>query len=286
MLQIGIRLHDVNTHAPVQKQTLEERAAKAREEGFCCVHLAPQKVMKGITFDGPAFHEGLAHYFRNVFARNELDVAVLGCYMNLADPDVERLALFKERYFGSIRVAALAGMGMVGTETGAPNSEYKSDRNTHSEEALQTFIRNLADVVACAEHYGVNVAIEPVWKHIVFDAQRALRVIRSIASPNLRIIFDPVNLLCMDNIDRRDQVISETLDLLCDRIAAVHLKDYTIQKGELQYTAAGKGEMDFHPLIRNLVSQKPYIQATLENTCNENAVEARQFIEMLCITHS
>ena len=60
MLQIGIRLHDVNTRASAQEQTLEARAAKARDEGFCCVHLAPQKVMKGITFDGPAFHEGLA----------------------------------------------------------------------------------------------------------------------------------------------------------------------------------------------------------------------------------
>ena len=45
MLQIGIRLHDVNSGLADELQTLEARAAKAQKEGFCCVHLAPQKVM-------------------------------------------------------------------------------------------------------------------------------------------------------------------------------------------------------------------------------------------------
>ena len=31
-MQIGIRLHDVNANAPAERQTLEARAAKAREE--------------------------------------------------------------------------------------------------------------------------------------------------------------------------------------------------------------------------------------------------------------
>ena len=67
MLQIGIRLHDVNSGLEDELQTLEARAAKAREEGFCCVHLAPQKVMKGVTYDPAAMTEGLAAYFKRGF---------------------------------------------------------------------------------------------------------------------------------------------------------------------------------------------------------------------------
>ena len=35
-MQLGIRLHDVNAAVPETLQTLEARAATAREEGFRC----------------------------------------------------------------------------------------------------------------------------------------------------------------------------------------------------------------------------------------------------------
>ena len=148
---------------------MEARAEKARMEGFSCVHLAYQKVMGQVRFDDAALNEGLACYTRRVFGQEGLDIAVLGCYLNLAHPDPEELAKIKSRYYGHLRVASLAGCSVVGTETGAPNAQYKLDANTHSKEALDTFIRNLADVVERAEHWGVSMAIEPVWNHIVYN---------------------------------------------------------------------------------------------------------------------
>jgi len=281
MLQIGIRLHDVNASCEPQLQTIEARAKTAREEGFCCVHLAPQKVMKGIAFEERAFTEGLGHYFDRVFRRENLDIAVLGCYMNLATPDQQQLKTFQGRYFGSIRTAARCNCGMVGTETGAPNREYMQDAMTRSQEALDTFIRNLAPVVECAEAYGVTLAIEPVLKHIVYNADRALEVIRAIQSPNLRIIFDPVNLLGNENVDRREAVIGDAMDKLCDHIAMVHLKDFVRGEKDLVSVAAGEGEMDYRAILRFLKQNKPFIQATLENTVNENAVKSRQLIERI-----
>lgn len=281
MLQIGIRLHDVNTACEPALQTLEARAKTAREEGFCCVHLAPQKIIKDVPFESGVFTEGMGHYFRRVFEKNELDTAVLGCYMNLATPDKTQLYEFQERYFGSIRVAAAMGCGMVGTETGTPNREYKPDRMTRSREALDTFIRNLAPVVECAEKYGVTIAIEPVLKHIVYDASRAVEVLHAIKSQNLRIIFDPVNLLGPENVDRREYVFEEAFDMLIGDISMVHLKDYVRGEKDLISVAAGTGEMDYRFILQTLKRDKPYIQATLENTVNENAVAARQLIQQL-----
>ncbi len=279
MLQIGIRLHDVNTNCPEEMQTIEARAAKAREEGFTCVHLAPQKVIKGVAFDDTTMTEGMAMYIKRVFAKEDLDIAVLGCYLNLAHPDPARLEEIKSRYYANIRVAALSGACLVGTETGAPNAEYKYDSNTHSQEALNIFMHNLSDVVECAENYGVTVAIEPVWNHIVYNADRALEVIKGIGSRNLRIILDPVNLLGMENVDNRDYVIADAMDKLCDRIAMVHIKDFVRENGKLVSVGAGNGEMDYTAIAKFLKAEKPYIQATLENTTNENAVAARELIE-------
>ena len=279
MLQTGIRLHDINTESPAEFQTMEARAKKAQEEGFCCVHLALSKVMKGLTFDDAALTEGLAARVRRIFRENGLDIAVLGCYLNLAHPDPEKLREIQSRYFGHLRIAPLMGAGMVGTETGAPNAAYRYDPATHSKETLQTFIRGLEPVVECAERQGVTMAIEPVWKHIVYDADRAMEVLRSIPSPNLRIIFDPVNLLCPENADTRDLVIGRAMETLCDRIAMVHLKDFCLQDGDLKSIAAGTGMMDYTEILRFLKARKPFIQATLENTTNETAVSSREFIE-------
>lgn len=281
MLQVGIRLHDVNSSCGEEQQTLEARAKKAGEEGFSCVHLAPQKVIKGISFDDAAMTEGMAMYLKRVFSKHELDIAVLGCYLNLAHPDADRLREIKSRYYANIRVAALSGACLVGTETGAPNAEYKPDANTHTKEALNTFIRNLSDVVECAEGYGVTVAIEPVWSHIVYDADRALEVINAVKSHNLRVILDPVNLLSMENADERETIIGDAMEKLCDHIAVVHIKDFVRENGRLVSVGAGNGEMAYTEILRFLKAKKPYIQATLENTTNENAVSARELIERM-----
>lgn len=280
-MQIGIRLHDVNAGLGPERQTLEARGETARAEGFSCVHLALSKVIRGVDFDNCALTEGLAMRVRRTLAQNGLDVAVLGCYLNLAHPDPSKLADIRSRYYGHLRAAALLGAGVVGTETGAPNASYEMDAQTHGREALDTFVRSLAPVVERAEHWGVAVAIEPVWKHIVYDADRALEVLNAIRSPNLRIIFDPVNLLYAGNADGRDRVIGEAMDKLADHIAVVHLKDFVREGGELRACAAGTGEMDYTAILRFLKARKPYIQATLENTCNENAERARECLEGL-----
>lgn len=281
MLQVGIRLHDVNTNGSAEEKTMQARAEKAKSEGFSCVHLAYQKVMGQVCFDDAALNEGLACYTKRVFGQQGLDIAVLGCYLNLAHPDPEELQKIKSRYFGHLRVAALAGCSVVGTETGAPNAQYKLDGATHSKEALDTFIRNLAEVVERAEDWGVSMAIEPVWNHIVYNADRAVEVLKAVRSPNLRIILDPVNLLCMENADNREEIFQDAFEKLRDHIAVVHIKDFVRRDGKLISVAAGTGEMNYEKLLGMLKQSKPFVQATLENTTNENAVQARELIERI-----
>ena len=278
-MQLGIRLHDIHTGLGPEFQTMEKRAQTAREEGFTCVHLAYSKVIKGYTFDDCALTEGLAKYTKRVFEGQGLDVAVLGCYLNLAHPDPEKLKEIQSRYYGHLRVASLLGAGVVGTETGAPNAQYKMDANTHSEEALDTFIRGLEPVVERAEKYGVTMAIEPVWKHIVYSPDRAVKVLEAIQSPNLRIIFDPVNLLYPGNLDDREKVIGEAMEKLCDCIAVVHLKDCVLSGDDLKSIAAGTGVMNYREILKFMKARKPYIHATMENTTDENAVSSRMYLQ-------
>ena len=63
------------------------------------------------------------------------------------------------------------------------------------------------------------------------------------------------------------------------RTPVVHLKDFVRAGGELKSVAAGTGEMDYSAILSFLKARKPYVQATLENTDDTNAVQARAFIE-------
>lgn len=274
-MQVGIRLHDT-VNVP-----LTERVPIVKEQGFSCVHLALSKVISENSVANGALTPGYAMYLRKLFAKSDIDIAVLGCYLNLANPNPEALKTITDKYLANIRFAAHLGCGVVGTETGAPNEAYETVPECYTEEALQTFITNLRPIVKYAECMGVLVAIEPVIRHIVSTPARARRVLDEIASPNLRIILDPVNLLDITNYKQQDEIVAEALRLLGDDIAILHVKDYVVKDGDLDACAVGLGEMNWKPVMEFVKKEKPYMQATLENTLPENAVAAREYITKL-----
>lgn len=275
IMRIGIRAHDV-AYAP-----LDELIPNIHKQGFHCMHIALTKSIKEFKPGVETMTPGLAMYIKELCAENNVDVAVLGCYLNLCNPNPEKHKEIVEKYKAHIRFASILGCGVVGTETGAVNEEYKYEPANHSDEALQCFIDNLRPIVKYAEQFGVIVAIEPVWKHIVNTVERARKVLDAIDSPNLQIIFDPVNLLYVGNIDKQDEIIEKAFDLLLKDIAVVHCKDYVVEGDELKSIAAGTGGLNYPLLLKKIKEYKPYVHCTLENTVPENAVATREFMEKL-----
>ena len=273
-MNIGIRMHDA---AP---GTLRERAGFIREQGFSCVHLALSKTIDPKPMEPAAATPGLAAQVRHDLG--DIDLAVLGCYLNLTHPDEDAYRDILKRYRAHIQLTRWMNAGCVGTETGNPNAGYAYDpARSHTPEALEMFIRRVAPVVECAEHFGVTLAIEPVYTHIVHDGKAARKVLDAVASDNLKIILDPVNLLHTDNIDRRDDVICEAIDLLGDDVVIIHMKDYQHTENGLQSMACGLGEMDYTDILRFAKYRKPFIQMTLEDTKPDNAEAARLYLEQL-----
>lgn len=274
-MQLGIRLHDT------KKLPFEGRIEDVKDLGFKCGHLALGKVIDEFSTKDEALTPGLAMYIKNVFAKNNVDIAVLGCYLNLADPNEEQLKKTVHRYMAHIRFASWLGCGVVGTETGCPNETYSYVPECHTEEALELFIKNLRPIVEYAEKMGVVMAIEPVAKHIVNTPARARKVLDAINSPNLQIILDPVNLLAIWNYQDAKAIVDEAIELLGDDVAMVHIKDFVVEDGNLKSVAAGFGEMDYTSLMKWMKAKKPYIHATLEDTNPGNNIQAKEYIQKL-----
>ena len=129
-----------------------------------------------------------------------------------------------------------------------------------------------------AEQMGVVVAIEPVWRHIVYSPGRARRVLDEIASPNLQIILDPVNLLDFCNYQDQEAIVEEAIDVLGPDVAMVHLKDFMPVDGKLQAMGCGLGMMKYEAVLKFIKERKPYIHVTLEDTRPENNQQARAHI--------
>ncbi len=274
-MKLCIRLHGK------RKFHSNERIADVSQLVFKGSHLALAKVISEFTTSDDALTQGLAMYLKNVFTNYHVDIAVLGCYLNLANPNPEKLQQITHRYMAHIRFASWLGCGVVGTETGAPNESYTHVPECHGEEALQTFIKNLRPVVQYAEQMGVVMAIEPVWKHIVCNPARARRVLDEINSPNLQIILDPVNLLDICNYKDQVAIVDEAIEVLGPDVAMVHLKDFVVEGDKLVSVGAGLGQMDYTSVIKFMKTRKPFIHATLENTTPENNLQVKEFVQNL-----
>lgn len=272
-MRIGIRAHDM------EQLPLEQVIPKIHEKGFHCMHIALKKSIKDFQVSDATLTPGLAMYMKELCTDNKVDVAVLGCYLNLANPNKEALQKTYKTYEANIRFASILGSGVVGTETGAVNEEYKYEPANHTEEALDIFINNLRPVVEYAEKMGVIIAIEPVFKHIVCDIKRARKVLDEIKSPNLRIIFDPVNVISPYNYMDQDEIINEAFELLRDEIAVVHAKDFVVEDGQIKSVRAGAGQLNYDLLMQNVKKYKPYIHVTLEDTKPEDVFEAKKYVE-------
>ena len=275
-MNIGIRLHDT---AP---GTLEQRLAFAAAQGFTCEHLALSKAVDGFQMaEAPTLlTQALADQVSEAHRKAGLSGAVLGCYLNLADPDEESRQRTQAIYRAHLRFAPMIGAGVVGTETYAnPKSRFARPPQ-EDEDAFRLFLSSLKTVIRFAEEAGAILAVEPVWSHIISTPARAERMLEEIHSDHLKIILDAVNLLSPEGTARADEIIAEAIRRLGDQVRVLHMKDYTLSpEGTVEASACGTGAMRYERLLS--FARSGNLPMTLENTVPENAQAARLHLEAL-----
>jgi len=274
-LRIGVRAHDFGC------LPAEELAAKIAAHGMVCAQLALGKAIAGLDLRPGILNPGLAFAIGQKFHQHGVQIAVLGCYVNPLYPDsaVRRalLGLFKEH----LRYARDFGNGLVALETGSMDPEYRPHPDNHSENAFQQSLTSISGLVAEAEKFGVIVGIEAVSSHAVSTPQKMRRMLDAVASPNLQVVFDPVNLLTADNHEQQERIIQDAFDLFGDRIAIIHAKDYVIEKGALKTAQIGKGWLRHDLVMKFVLEQKPGISILLEETSEETAAASGQFLRQV-----
>jgi len=277
-MHIGIRAHDIG------KLPAPELARRVDAKGMSCVQLAVNKAIDGmnLTPGRGDLTPGLAWQIRSAFSQHRVQIAVLGCYINLSNPDhaarASLMAWFKEH----LRCARDFGCAVVGTETGSLNPDWSPHPENRGEDAFKALVPRVAELVAEAERFGVIVGIEGVASHVLNSPARIRRLLDDIRSTNLQVIFDPVNLLSIENYTQQERVMKESFDLFGDRIAIIHAKDFIPDAGTLKQVrtgGGGKGQLRYDILVPWLKEHKPGIAILLEEASEATAEECVAYIK-------
>lgn len=212
--KLGVRLHDYG------QGTVDELFGKVVADGFSAVQLAYKKCVAGVM-DYTDITPALAAQTVAAEKKHGVEVAVLGTYVELAlDDEAQRLrnaADFKSQ----IAVCKAIGARCMGTET---TNMALQPAGTSRERAQYLLCKSLEAVLPEAEAQGVTVAIEPVSYHSMNTPEAARRILDTMQSPALKIIFDAGNLLAIEEVNAQAQLWERVGRLLGDKIVVVHYK--------------------------------------------------------------
>lgn len=242
MLKIGVRAHDYGRDTP---QALFARIAA---DGYQGIQLAYKKAIRGVSHPQDVTAELIAQT-NEALSKTGLEVAVLGAYVELSMADEAVRKAHVAEFCAFLPIARAVGAQCIGSET----TQMHAQPGVTREQAFSCLIRSLEEIMPLAEDLGVTVAIEPVFTHTMNTPEMTRRVLDTVASPNLKVIFDPVNLLSPQEIPTQRSLWDRSFKAFGDRIAAVHLKGAAPDdRGQLRSVPFAQSIVDY-PYVMNLI---------------------------------
>lgn len=240
---IGVRAHD---YGRMKSKSLFANIAR---DSWQCVQLAFPKCIETVNRWEDITTDCVEHVQRELIVRG-LSVAVLGCYVELGMADEVQRSAAVQVFCEQLQVAKLLNAGCIGTETTNMDKQPYVTR----QEALQCLERSLAEILPRAENMGVTVAVEPVFYHVLNTPEATRRVLDDMASPALRVIFDPANLFSPAEACNQHAIWQRVFDSFGDKIEAVHIKGARIE-GERTLSCPLKYSQVDYKSIFGLLSQ-------------------------------
>lgn len=254
-MNFGLRGHDI------QSDSIENLAVKCRELGLTSVQLVLKKTIK--DFKEGMFSPSYAMNIGKTFAKNNIEIAVLGCYINPSNTDEIKLKKDMNYFIECLKYARFMNAGMVGLETGFIGSECIPQKN-HTDEAYQILLSNMKTLCNAAEKLGVMIGIEGVSSFVINTPEKMRKLIDDLNSPNVCVILDILNYLTIENHHKQEDVILKSFDILKNEIGAIHLKDFIIKNDEIHYIYPTNGNMNIRLILSLAKKYKPGIPIILE----------------------
>ncbi len=271
-----IRGHDLSAiHTP------QELAERTQDKGIHNLQFALNASFPNLRSDEVAMNPGMGTYFKNIFAKHEIQIALLSCYSNLIHPDVTKREEILRKFESYLRYASYFGASMVASETGSVIPDLGYTEDNFKDETFETLIDVIKRLVKKGEEYKTMVGIEGGLNHPLYSVERTKELLAAVDSPYLGIILDPTNFVTEKTQDSMVDLVKDAFSSYGEKICALHLKDYRIENGKIVPVSLGKGIIEYKEILEIVDSYKPYCYIVLEETKNDDIVTARELIEAL-----
>lgn len=238
----GTRVHDMGKGTPMEMFT------KIGGYGFDCVQLAYKKGIAGVGSYDDVTPELVADTCRAIQASG-VTVAVHGTYVELSMVDEAERRKQVDSFISQIPYTATLKALCQGSET----TNMSKQPGVTRQEALRALLRSLEEIMPHAEKHGVIVGIEPVFYHAMNDPETTKMVLDAIASPNLKVIFDAVNLIGPADVDCQEAMWDRAMAAWGDQIVAVHVKGMTFDQQGNHHSAPYEESWLDYPLMAGYV---------------------------------
>ena len=237
-MKVGVRAHDFGRHSA------DDLAKIVKEAGFSCVQLAPTKALTGI--DNFNKIEPYLDEIGTAFSKHDVEITVLGCYIEPSIKNNEERLKNVEIFKKNLAFAKQLGVKVVGTET--TNLDVFTTPSER-EKVYQILKDSVLRMVEHAEKEGVSIGIEPVAEHTLNTPELTHQLLTEVNSKQLKIIFDPVNLVLPSIINRQNEIYTEFLRLVGHDIVAVHVKDIVAEDNQKVWRNIGDGIIDYGNIL-------------------------------------
>lgn len=108
-LNTGMRCHDL-----CPKMEMEKVFAEAKANNIHQIQLAFGKSISNYDFSTGHYSPGFARYIASELQKNDVHVAVLGCYINPTNPIEEKRKAAVARFIEHLKYARIIGAGYGG----------------------------------------------------------------------------------------------------------------------------------------------------------------------------
>ena len=291
MINIGFRAHDFGTFDSVED--LAKRIEEVSEKST--IQLALKKVIPS-SRPWQEWDEEYINGVRETLEKHGVSIAVVGCYIQPVHPDEEKRRSEIERFKKSIQLNKAFGCRIIATETGTRNPKGGYSVETADPKYIELFYSSLSEMIDEAVKYDALCTIEAVnHQHTMSSPERMAKMLERFPSENLKVLFDPINLVPFEGIKESDgtplkqptkeamaNFYNPVLDLYGDRLVAIHAKDYKLSEEDghkIGNIPALTGVFDWEGFIKEIKRRDINVPITLENLDPNTVKETKKILE-------
>lgn len=211
------------------------------------------------------------------FAVTKINLAVLSCYDDIACADPRERARAVANFQRYLNAASTFGAPIVATEAKVGNEIPEAVHDTkHYALARESVLQ----MVETAESLGVDVGIEPSFKHPLFCVDRMATLIDEVRSSRLRVVLDISNLVYQGTSQSPESITYDALARLGDNIAVIHVKDVVFDGVQKSVVPLGQGMIPLKLLIQ-FAKAHPTIPLIIDNQPVKMFKQNQEFIDQL-----